>query len=113
MKAATLLSRCGEKDLYDLKWLLENAPAEFNINNLMILAEEIDNGVNLQSLHTSIGGTKLREEACDFSLNSKITAHDIFKEIRQFQKQLLLQLELQMKDEPVHPLREMFNVLKR
>jgi predicted nucleotidyltransferase component of viral defense system len=44
-KAATLVSRCGEKDLYDLFWLFEHDP-ELNFKKLIEQGQKIDGGVN-------------------------------------------------------------------
>lgn len=111
MKAATLVSRCGEKDLYDLKWLIANSKIS-TIGDLMQLGQEIDNGVNLQSLYYSIGGTKLRQEACSFSLSPKKTSNEIHKEVKQLQSELLGQIEKLMKNEPLPPLGKIFKILK-
>lgn len=91
MKMATLVSRCSEKDLYDLIFLLKHFN-ELTLPELIIMGQEIDLGVNIDSLTLSIGGTNLKEDACDFSIDRDISNKNIYAQILSFQKLLLKQL---------------------
>ena len=66
MKAAALVSRCSEKDLYDLLWLC-NAFAKRELPELIELARHVDGGVNGESLVYRIGSTELDRDACGFA----------------------------------------------
>ena len=60
MKAATLVSRASEKDLYDLLWLFDQE-SELDLATLMALGMEVDGGRNAEGLLTNLVGTRLRE----------------------------------------------------
>lgn len=99
MKAATLVSRCSEKDLYDLLWLFENFPGR-QLSDLIQSGFEIDGGVNGENMLACISGTTLREEACDFSLDKSISSKDVYARIVKFQKDLKVQLIAYLKGQP-------------
>jgi hypothetical protein len=99
MKAATLVSRCSEKDLYDLIWLFEHYP-ERTYSDLLRLGSEIDGGVNGEAVLGSVSGATLRKEACDFSLDSSITKAKIYSEILEFRKKLLSGIHAHLVNEP-------------
>ncbi len=54
MKAATLVSRCSEKDLYDLILFFEEF-SDYRISNLVEMGSEIGSGINGETLMYSIG----------------------------------------------------------
>jgi hypothetical protein len=66
MKAATLVSRCSEKNLYDLRWLFHRFP-DLEVGALLELGAEIDGGVNPEAVLIALAGARLRVEACEFS----------------------------------------------
>lgn len=68
MKAATLVSRASEKDLYDLSWFFEQE-GELDVPTLLALGKEVDAGMNGESLLISLVGARLDESACRFSLS--------------------------------------------
>jgi len=107
MKSAALVSRCSEKDLYDLIYLLKLYP-NISISEFIEMGRTIDRGVHPESMLASLGGTLLREEACDFSLDSKINKKTIYKEITHFQKELIKSLQIFLKNQDPHPLNELF-----
>ncbi|MBI2520269.1 MAG: nucleotidyl transferase AbiEii/AbiGii toxin family protein [Bdellovibrio sp.] len=111
MKASTLISRCSEKDLYDIKWILGEMP-EVTINDLLKWALEMDPGATPESLYTVVASTVLRKEACDFSLSSEITPEQIYKELRQFKKELAKSIEDAINKKPLPPLGKLFRLLK-
>lgn len=111
MKSATLVSRCSEKDLFDLIWLLKQVP-EASLGDVMDWALEIDAGAVPDSLYNVVAGTILRKEACDFSLDPHVSATDIFKTIRKFQKELAQAFEDTINQKPLPPLGKLFRALK-
>ncbi|PIT98776.1 MAG: hypothetical protein COT74_13865 [Bdellovibrionales bacterium CG10_big_fil_rev_8_21_14_0_10_45_34] len=99
MKAATLVSRCSEKDLYDLMWLFERF-SEFEIKDLIESGNEVDGGVNTENMFASVAGTILRLEACDFALDKSIRPQETYQRLLQFQKELKAQLFAYLKAMP-------------
>jgi len=69
MKSAALVSRASEKDLSDLLQLF-SIFKNVTIPEFIELGQSIDGGVNAESMLAAISGAILREDACDFSLNS-------------------------------------------
>lgn len=63
------LSRCGEKDLYDLIWLFGRFE-EVETGDLISMGAEIDAGMDAEALLLSIASAPLSEEACDFAERS-------------------------------------------
>ncbi len=112
MKAATLVSRCGEKDLYDVKWLWQEIP-NLSISKLIELGRTVDTGVNAENMLASVAGTKLRESACDFSLIKKKTGADIYSEVTEFRGFLINELLEFLHQEPTPPLGRLVKKVKR
>lgn len=112
IKAATLVSRCSEKDLYDLMWLFEHIPG-LNFEKLIDLGRKIDRGVNGEAVLLSISGTQLSEEACDFALSPHIDKKEVHQNLIQFQKELIQNLVLFLKQQPALPLKELVKKIKR
>lgn len=79
---------------------------------LIAMAQEIDTGANAESIYMSIAGTKLRKEACHFSLNPKINKDIIYKDLVKFQKELIKAVEQYIKNLPLPPLGELFRILR-
>ena len=92
MKAATLVSRCSEKDLYDLIWLC-NAFPDQALTELIELARTVDGGVTGETLVYSIGSTKLEREACGFAVDFGVSAAAVFAKVTAFQRDLLTALD--------------------
>ncbi|HAZ14740.1 MAG: hypothetical protein A2X86_10405 [Bdellovibrionales bacterium GWA2_49_15] len=111
MKASTLISRCSEKDLYDIRWILGKMQ-EVTINDLLKWAQEMDAGAIPESLYNVVAGTVLRKAACDFSLTPEIGAEQIYKELRQFKKELAQAIEDAINKRPLPPLGKLFRLLK-
>lgn len=106
MKAATLASRCSEKDLYDLIWLFREFK-DLTYPDLIRLGSEIDGGVKGEALLIGISGATLKKEACGFALDPKISKEEIFNQITAFQKNLLRVLSLHLRNQPAPLLREL------
>jgi hypothetical protein len=112
MKAATLVSRCSEKDLYDLIWLFRHYPTR-KFDDLIQLGNEIDAGVNGEAILGSVSGAILRKDACDFSLNANLKAKMIYDEIIEFRKSLLKGLMAYLEDEPAPELGALIRKLEK
>lgn len=103
MKAATLVSRCSEKDLYDLVWLFEHYLNDQNSMDFLVQsALEIDLGANSEAMLLSLSGAILSQKACNFAIHE--SPSDAFKKIVHFQKQLIREIreyELGNKNSPL------------
>lgn len=96
MKIATLVSRCSEKDLFDLKWLTEHyrTPA---VEEWIALGQKVDGGANAEGMLIAVSGAKLRIDACGFAAKFGMSSAVVLKEILAFrsalQKKLATYLE--------------------
>lgn len=97
MKAATLVSRGAEKDLYDLVWLFEQGN-EMDVATMVALGSEIDGGVNAEAILINLSGTTLAESACDFSLVE--SSGDVFAKITRLREVLVRGLEDFLRGQP-------------
>lgn len=106
-KAATLVSRCSEKDLYDLLWLFEHLP-DLTFAQLVELGQSIDGGLNPESLLIALGGATLSKNACHFGLTHQAeNAALIFEQISRFRKELIRAAQSYLENLPTPPLREL------
>jgi hypothetical protein len=112
MKSATLVSRCSEKDLYDLIWIFSQFP-DLGFTDLIRLGNEIDAGVEAEAILASVAGSILREEACDFSLSPSKSAKKIFKEIEDFRESLLIELANHLEGQPAMSLGALVRALAK
>lgn len=96
-KAATLVSRCSEKDLYDLKWLFSRFP-DLDARKLISLGAEIDGGMTAESLLISLAGSSLVVASCGFSYSQD--AEEVFAEIEALRKELMSAFEKAARREP-------------
>ena len=92
MKAATLVSRCSEKDLYDLLWLFGAFP-DRRFTDLIELGQDFDGGVTGEALVYSIGSAGLEQDACGFAIDFGASAAAVFAGIRKLQRELLAALD--------------------
>ena len=92
MKAATLVSRCSEKDLYDLLWLFGAFP-DRHFADLIELGHEFDGGVNGEALLYSIGSAGLEQAACGFASEFGMPAAAVFTSIKALRRELLVALD--------------------
>lgn len=89
MKLACLVSRCSEKDLFDLEWMFGKAGFP-SAEEIISMGQRMDSGLNLETLIVSIAGTALRKEACKFLLpTSELTVDSAYQKIVKLQKVLL------------------------
>ena len=111
MKAATLVSRCSEKDLYDLIWLC-NAFPDRELPDLIELARTVDGGVTGETLMYSIGSTSLEREACGFAVDFGVSAAAVFRQVTAFPRELLTALDRHLSDAATSPLRDLVRRIK-
>jgi hypothetical protein len=109
MKAATLVSRCAEKDLYDLLWLLPRQLG-LTIEKLLELGSEVDGGISAEAVLTSLVGTTVRKEACGFSLKESPGA--VFRKVSSLKKELERAFEKIAREEPAPPIAELIRRLR-
>lgn len=87
LKGAALVSRCAEKDLFDLLWILERKAAT-TLGGLVEAAQRFDAGADPESLLISLLGARLDQSSCDFSLDPKLGAKEIYRQVTRFRDQL-------------------------
>lgn len=102
MKMATLVSRCSEKDLYDLKWLFPKFKQK-TLEQKIELGFKIDRGVTLDSLILAVGSTKLKVEACGFCQLFNKSKDDVYGEVVAFKDLLLKDLIALSEITPLNP----------
>lgn len=103
VKAATLVSRCSEKDLFDLIWLTGRlgspTPEEWSQ-----LGSQIDAGVSIESILSVLTTTKLRPEACDFAESHTLhlmSREEVFAKISAYQTELIDKFRAHLEISPV------------
>lgn len=111
MKAATLVSRCSEKDLYDLIWLCHAFP-DRKLPDLVELARTVDGGVTGETLMYSIGSTSLEREACGFAVDFGVSVAAVFRQVTAFQRELLTALDRHLSRAATSPLRDLVSRIK-
>lgn len=109
-KCATLISRCSEKDLFDLLWLHHHFQ---KITTELVLREGslVDSGINAESLLLSVAGTNLSEESCGFCDN--LSSAQVLAQITEFQKNLVSDLELYLSQQTDPHLEKIFKRFKK
>lgn len=116
-KAACLVSRCSEKDLFDLCWILERANG-FDISDLIRMGSEVDGGLTVETLLISLRGATLRKEACHFLLDGfPLTVEEVFAKIGKlrdfFIQSLLAHEERQPPSEEAASLKEILTLQRK
>lgn len=112
MKAAALVSRCAEKDLYDLLWILERLP-EYPLSRLVELGLRLDAGADPEGLIIGVSGSEPREEACAFALEPPLTAKEVFRRVSAFRAELLLALRKLAEGQPPPAFGELIRRLRK
>lgn len=111
MKSAALVSRCSEKDLYDLIWILGELP--ISLGELVELGRLLDAGVTPEGLLISVAGAKSSPAACGFSMGRGVKPASVHRQIESFRKGLLRNLFRLAKDQPVPPLGALIEKVRR
>ncbi len=109
MKAATLVSRASEKDLYDLVWFFEQ-DEHLDIANLIALGKEVDGGMNGEAVLISLVGAEMRESACHFSLSQ--SPKEVLAEVVRVKKSLIQGVESHLRERPLLPIGELIRRLR-
>ena len=109
MKAATLVSRASEKDLYDLAWFFER-DGELDVPTLIALGKEIDGGMNVEGVLISLVGTEMQKPACDFSLTQ--SPEEVLAEVSRVREGLIQGLESHLRKQPAPPIVDLIRKLK-
>ena len=111
LKAAALLSRCSEKDLYDLRWILAHRPA-ITMAQLVASAASFDAGADAEGLLVSLTGTGLSEESCGFGLKGA-SKERVFREVSAFKAALVRGLRTLAKNGPPSPIADFVKRARR
>lgn len=103
MKAATLVSRCSEKDLFDLNDML-SVLIKWDVALLICAGQMIDAGLDAETLLISVKGALLRKAACGFVLpGSGVTAEQAYQKIGALRDKLVGELLAYARAEPASP----------
>ncbi len=99
-KVACLVSRCSEKDLFDLDWILIKRGI-LDIAEIIERGSSIDGGLCIETLLISLQGSILRKDACHFLVpSSPITIDAAYKKIINLRKKLITCLREYEKSQP-------------
>ena len=109
MKAATLVSRASEKDLYDLAWFFQQDD-RLDVPTLLALGEQVDGSVNGEAVLISLIGAEPRESACGFSLTRD--AKEVHAEVIRTRKALIRGVEAYLHDQAAPPIAELIKKLR-
>jgi hypothetical protein len=109
MKAATLVSRASEKDLYDLAWFFD-LDDSIDVPALITLGKEVDGGVNGEAMLVSLVGTEMRKSACGFSPNRSPV--EVLAEVTRAQKGLIRGVESHLRERPAPPIAALIRKLR-
>lgn len=102
MKAATLISRCSEKDLFDLWWIDAHVQT-LDAAMLIEAGSTLDGGLTAETLLIGLHGARLRPEACGFVLGGKKGQAHAYRVITQFRTRLVKAVLAHQSDEAVSP----------
>ncbi len=111
-KAATLVSRCGEKDLYDLIFILGQFP-DLTLERLVEMGRRVDGGMNAENVLLSVLGAPLQVQSCDFAIDPPLDRQAVYEKILAFQKGLIKDLRALAKKQPLPPLGELIKKIRR
>jgi len=112
MKCATLVSRCSEKDLYDLMWFFEYVD-KIDISKIIELGKKVDGGFDAETVLYSISSSVLSETSCSFSLKKTMTAKKVFKLISKFKNTLEKEFDLYLSNNTKSDLKELLHQIKK
>jgi hypothetical protein len=111
-KAATLVSRCSEKDLYDLWWLGSHG-TKLDPEELVRLGSRIDAGADAESILISLTSTSLSASACDFARSGGPSAATIYRRVVALKAELETAFGRHLEAQPAPPLAKSLRQLKR
>ncbi|MBI3299750.1 MAG: nucleotidyl transferase AbiEii/AbiGii toxin family protein [Elusimicrobia bacterium] len=111
LKTAALASRCSEKDLYDLAWILERRKT-LSLADVVAAACRFDAGADAEGLLISLTGTRPDKEACGFGLRGA-SKDVVFRKITRFKAALTRGLKVLAKEGPPLPIAELLRRARR
>lgn len=103
LKAAALASRCAEKDLYDLIWILERCPG-MTLKAFVDAGQRYDAGADGEGLLIGVLGSRLDREGCGFSLDPAVSKEAVFRQVSGFKEGLAQALRALAKGRDAPPL---------
>lgn len=106
LKAAALASRCAEKDLYDVLWILKERP-ELTLTEFVAAGQRYDTGADAEGLLISVLSAKLDKKSCGFSVEQGASPEAVFRQVTRFKKELAAALRGLAKGQDVPPLAEL------
>lgn len=112
LKASALLSRCSEKDLYDLLFLLEGREG-LSVEGLVEKAAALDAGATPENLLIAVLGARLEESACGFALEPALRAREVFRRVERFRRGLAKALDALAQRRPLPPLARLIEKVRR
>ena len=80
MKLATLVSRCSEKDLFDLEWLMTNYK-KLTVPEILELGHEIDGGYHAESVLISLANAQSSVESCGFAVKFGVSQDAVYERV--------------------------------
>jgi len=110
LKAATLVSRCGEKDLYDLLWFFRRSP-RLDLSGLVERGFEVDGGMTPEATLATLVGTRIRRSACGFSRTE--SAAEVFRRVSALKRNLAKGFERLARGRPAPLIGELIRKLRR
>jgi hypothetical protein len=111
MKSVALLSRCSEKDLYDLAWMFDNLE-NIIVPDIIAQGIKIDTGMKPESVLYSVSSSQIRKEACGFSLDPDLDAKAVHARIEKFKKRLTRELTNYIRKSTTSGLKPIVDTLK-
>ncbi|MFH0921243.1 MAG: nucleotidyl transferase AbiEii/AbiGii toxin family protein [Fibrobacterota bacterium] len=112
MKSAALLSRCSEKDLYDLAWLFDNLE-NISVSDMVAKGVKIDAGIKPETVLYSVSSSQIRKEACGFSLDPDLDAKAVHARIEKFRKRLIRELTDYIRNNTTSGLKPIVDTLRK
>ncbi len=109
LKAAALVSRCGEKDLFDALWLIEHS-ANRSLEEFVQAALRFDAGADAEGLIAAAGGAIVSKEACGFSETPR---DEVARQLERFRKSLIRGLKAIAQKEKAPPIAELLRRVKK
>jgi hypothetical protein len=109
MKAATLVSRASEKDLYDLAWFFQR-DGQLDVPTLIAFGKEVDAGMNGEAVLISLVGTEMRKSACGFSLSQ--SSEEVLAEVTRVREGLIRGVEGHLRKQRLPPIAALIRKLR-
>ncbi len=112
MKTAAIVSRCSEKDLYDLLWLLGRFDV-LTLSEVLDLGAAVDAGVTPEGLLIALTGSDLSMERCGFSRELGRPKDKVLEEITALRRMLLKELPALAEKRPPPAIGDLIRRIRR